>query len=599
LFFIARAGVRERRDGMMIAFEPKSEFLIGAAIGSGTTALAAERGGVDFLLAINAGRLRNMGVPSITCMLPIFDADTLMGDFARRELLTQCRVPVLLGVNVWGPDFDPVKRAQEIRDAGFAGAVNFPSCMHYSRPMQQILSRARRGIEQEVELLRAVQDTGLTAMFYCATRTQARLAADVGMDMVCLNLGWNAGGALGHRRRATIEEVATVTRGIGTLIKRISPRTRFLLEGGPIANAEELGRVVALAPVDGYVGGSTIERIPLENSVADQIHRFRAASKQGAALDAASARLVAWSGQFGFVGRSKAQLDFLRRLRVLAAGSDPVLLLAERGVSPKPVLTAISRSHTPGHAPETVHIDIAGEDFPTHARNRLFGHRDTLDKHPPALADREVSLLVIHAPERLPAVTQRRLARALTDSEFTVTGTRRSMAVAPRVVLVCDVPVTPGREQEDLENAGFEADLSSVLAGGILRVPPLRDRIDDLMAIIESISAEPLGVAMGRSHFAPAALKRLHAHRWPGNEQELRAVLGSLVGRSSMEPVQPVELAHLLEEERLPLPDARSEKDRVVDALWRHGFNRTRAAEALGMARKTLYNKIRKYGLSG
>lgn len=321
----------------MVHFEARSEFLIGAAIGSGTTALAAERGDADFLLAINAGRLRNMGAPSIACMLPIFDAASLMEGFARRELLTQCGIPVLLGVNVWESDYDPVGRAALIRDAGFAGAVNFPSCMHYSRPMQQILSRARRGIEQEVEMLQAVQDTGLTSMFYCATRTQARLAADVGIDLVCLNLGWNAGGALGHRRRASIEEVATVARDVGRLIKRINPDTRFLLEGGPIANAEELARVVSLAPIDGYVGGSTIERIPLESSVADQIQRFRQASRRGAVLDAADARLVAWSGQFGFVGRSGVQLEFLRRLKVLAAGEGPV------GMTPMEAIQAATR----------------------------------------------------------------------------------------------------------------------------------------------------------------------------------------------------------------------------------------------------------------
>jgi predicted TIM-barrel enzyme len=580
-------------------FEAKSDFLIGAAIGSGSTALAAERGGADLLLAINAGRLRNMGAPSIACMLPIFDAGTLMEDFARRELLTQCRIPVLLGVNVWGPEFDPVGRAARIRDGGFAGAVNFPSCMHYSRPMQQILSRARRGIEQEVEMLRAAQDAGLTSMFYCATRTQARLAADAGIDLVCLNLGWNVGGALGHRRRASIEEVATVARDIGRLIKRINPDTRFLLEGGPIANAEELARVVKLAPIDGYVGGSTIERIPLESSVAEQIHRFRQASKRGAVLDATSGRLVAWSSQFGFVGRCDAQLEFLRRLRALAEARDPVLLLVEQGISPGPALEALSHGRGPGGSLSSVHIDIAGEDFPNHARNRLFGHRDTLTKHPPALGDEEISLLVIHAPERLPPAAQRRLARTLRDDAFTVTGTRRSMTVAPRVALVCDVPATAGRADEDLRVIGLEPELASIMAGGTLRMPPLRERIDDLMAVIENVSAAALGVAMGRSQFSPAGLKQLHAHRWPGNEGELRSVLGALAGRGSIEPVQPEELAPLLERVPAPVTELRSEKDLVVDALWRHGFNRTRAAEALGMSRKTLYNKIRKYGLSG
>ena len=582
----------------MIPFEPKSGFLVGAAIGSGSTALAAERGGADFLLAINAGRLRSMGAPSITCMLPIFDADALMEEFAGRELLTQCRIPVFLGVNVWGAHFDPRERAERIRQAGFAGAVNFPSCMHYSRPMQQILSRARRGIEQEVEMLRAVQDTGLSSMFYCASRTQARLAADAGLDLVCLNLGWNAGGVLGHRRRATLEEVAATARDIGRLIKRINPRTRFLLEGGPISNAEELGRVVGLAPIDGYVGGSTIERIPLEDSVADRIHRFREAGKQGAALDAADAQLVSWASQFGFAGRCRPQIDFLRRLRSLAEARGPVLLLAEQGISPKPVLAALGHARASGRT-TMVHIDVAGEEFPNHARSRLFGHGETLQKHTPALADDEIRLLAVHAPERLPRATQRRLARALRENEFTVTGTRRTMPIVPRVVLVCDAPVDPGEMDEGLQAAGLESTLASVMAAGLLRVPPLRERIEDLVAVIECESSQTHDKAMGRSCFSPASLTRLQAHRWPGNELELRSVLGTLAGRASREPIQPEEFVHLLEKQHTPVPELRSEKDLVVDALWRHGFNRTRTAEALGMTRKTLYNKIRKYGLAG
>ena len=75
----------------MSAPKLKSEFLIGAAIGSGSNALAAEHGGADFLLAINAGRFRNMGVPSIACMLPVQDANSLTESFAREELLALCK----------------------------------------------------------------------------------------------------------------------------------------------------------------------------------------------------------------------------------------------------------------------------------------------------------------------------------------------------------------------------------------------------------------------------------------------------------------------------------------------------------------------------
>ncbi len=574
-------------------------FLVGAAIGSGITALAAERGGADFLLALNAGRFRSMGAPSIACMLPLFDAASLTESFARGEVLAQCTVPVLVGVNVWGEPFDAAARAAAVRDAGFAGAVNFPSCMHYSRPMQQILSRAGRGIEQEVAQLRAVQDLGLTTMFYCATRTQARLAADAGIDLVCLNLGWNVGGSLGHRRRASIEEVATVAREIGRLIKRICPSTRFLLEGGPIATPEDLARVASLAPIDGYVGGSTIERIPLENSVADQIDRFRRAGTRHADLDADDSQLLDWSRRFGFVGRGPALRDYLRRLRTLAASSAPVMVVAETGSDIIPTLEALVRNGTSGRPATRVHVDVEAEEYPARARGILFGHRESSDAQRPALADADLGVVVVDAPHRLPAGTQARLLRAIREGSFRVTGTRRSADVAPRVVLCCRVPVLSAREVDDLRAIGLDDELVRYFAGWTLRLPPVRERIDDLDLLLERVARTSLGSSKVVDAFSSDAMKALRAHRWPGNHEELRSVLGALAGRVSGEPIQADEVAGLLERAVPRATEHRSEKDLIVDALWRNGFNRTRTAAALGVTRKTLYNKIRKYGLSG
>ena len=576
-----------------------NEFLIGAAIGSGNAALAAELGGANFLLAINAGRLRNMGAPSIACMLPIFDADELTEGFAREELVTQSRIPVLLGVNVWQSEFNPGGRAVLISEAGFAGAVNFPSCMHYSRSMQQILARAGRGIQQEVEQLRAVQDVGLLSMFFCATQTQARLAADSGISLICLNLGWNVGGAFGHRSRSTIEEITTVARAIGRLIKRINPDSRFLLGGGPIANAEDLGRIVRFAPIDGYVGGSTIERIPLEVSVADQIDRLRQVNKYRSVPDKNNSRLVAWSKKFNFIGNSKAQLAFLRRLHDLSNVPTPVLLLTEPGMNPTPALQALNGSKKQGGTHNLVDIDVAGTQFPARIRNALFGHRDTIAKRLPALADKEVELLSIHAPERLSLPLQRRLARVLRDGVFKVSGTRYSLPVLARVVLISDIPLADGRLENGLTNAGMDPALVSLMSGWTLRMPPLRDRIDDLMTIVAKISADTLGIRIDRARFSSYALQWLHAHLWPNNEAELRSLLGALAGRSWVEPVQMAEIAALAQNESASPSDSRTEKNRIVDALWRHGFNRTRTARALGISRKTLYNKIQKFGLSG
>ena len=130
-----------------------NQFQVGVAIGSGLTAHAAERAGADFLLAINAGRIRNMGAPSVASILPIIDATELTIGFAKTEVLSQVTVPVYLGVSLYGHSNDPQEIAQQAASHGFAGIVNFPTSIHFSSSMQRILTRANRGIEQEVACL--------------------------------------------------------------------------------------------------------------------------------------------------------------------------------------------------------------------------------------------------------------------------------------------------------------------------------------------------------------------------------------------------------------------------------------------------------------
>src|SRR5688572_11911074 len=109
-------------------FAPKGRFLLGAAIGTGMAAKAAERGGADFLLALSAGRFRSMGMPSAACMLALRDSNRMVMEFGRSEILTRTSLPVFFGAAAFGTDdFAPLM--EQITTAGFAGVVNFPSCM--------------------------------------------------------------------------------------------------------------------------------------------------------------------------------------------------------------------------------------------------------------------------------------------------------------------------------------------------------------------------------------------------------------------------------------------------------------------------------------
>lgn len=576
-------------------------FLIGVAIGSGGMALAAERGSADFLLAINAGYLRNMGVPSIASMLPLFNSPLMTEKFACDELLAQCQIPVFLGISVWQDELDIARTAEKIRDYGFAGALNFPTCTHYSRAMQQLLSRAERGLEQEIAQLQAVQKAGLASIFFCANRTQARLAADAKLGMICLNMGWNVGGALGHSSPMQIEEVAIKTQEIGRLIKRINPPTKVFLEGGPISMPEDLSTVLSLASIDGYIGGSTIERTPIEASVADLIERFRHASTQVNEFDKKTNDILSWGNQFGFLGQSNAQRKFLQRLKSLTRTNKPILLLTEPGIAYQPTLRALSNKGKASPKPNILQVGFERDELASNTYGDLFGFRGAQPEQPPLLADESVDLLVILMPENLSHPMQKRLARSLLDGSFRAAGTRKSFAVTTRIVFISRLPIQQSAMQNSLMQAGLEENLASLLGGWSLQIPPLRKRIEDLIFLIEVLSKTNLRLAIGRNMFSAAALKQLHEHLWLGNEEELLSFLGALSNQLSQQPIQPENILNLLEsgKKHIQPVQAMSEKDQIVDILWRHGYRRGKAAEALGISRKTLYNKIKKYGLSG
>src|SRR3546814_12160162 len=85
---------------------------------------------------------------------------------------------------------------------------------------------------------------------------------------------------------------------------------------------------------------------------------YRQAIRRRAALDSQSARLVAWGQRFGFVGRSAAQLDYLRRLQALAGSGTALWMLVEPGLSPQPSLDALAHRRARRGPPNVLTIEI-------------------------------------------------------------------------------------------------------------------------------------------------------------------------------------------------------------------------------------------------
>lgn len=523
-----------------------------------------------------------MGAPSIACMLPIHHAAELTWEFATSEILPITDLPVYVGVNCWNSTVAPDVLAQQIIQAGFAGAVNFPTSMHYSDAFQHILDRAGLGTRQEIAILQAVQAAGGKSMFYCGTRNQARMGADAGLQALVFNFGWNLGGALGHRPRQSLEEAAQQANEVSRFVKKTRPDLQLYLEGGPIAEAADLSFVSQNAEIDGYVGGSTFDRVPIETTIGDHIAGYRLAMDAVVKPPAQDRKLISAAASCGVIGESATfyrALDSIRR----AAQSNAHLLVTVPAGGPKGAILNLLEKLSPkpkrGGFIEIRHDDLDRAGI----LDLVFGHSDSATSR--ELLRRENTHLVFHDFDALPNVVQSRLVRLLETGVYTQAGSAARRVPRARVVIVVeDTNPSLPHDGAHIVNVDF---------------PDLASRGEDIAKLVSAMF-EQLGAQPSlASKLSPAVMQRLRAHMWHQNESELRRVARDCLTAMQAGGVTVEFIDNLLTVAR---PDvgprtSTTPKQQLVETLARHNFRRTDTARALNISRKTLYNRMKKFDL--
>ncbi|TAJ07561.1 MAG: sigma-54-dependent Fis family transcriptional regulator [Planctomycetota bacterium] len=193
----------------------------------------------------------------------------------------------------------------------------------------------------------------------------------------------------------------------------------------------------------------------------------------------------------------------------------------------------------------------------------------------------------------LPLTVQPALLRALQFGEIRPVGAERSRRVDVRLI-----SATNRRLLEGVERGEFREDLYYRVAALTLDVPPLRERGADVELLARAF-LERARVAHGRAiEFDPQALERLSAHAWRGNVRELENAVERLVVMCDGPRIDAAAVErHVLQVSRAagPLPTlelAQLERLAIAAALERHGGDKRAAAATLGIALRTLYNKL-------
>lgn len=299
------------------------------------------------------------------------------------------------------------------------------------------------------------------------------------------------------------------------------------------------------------------------------------------------------------VGNSPAIAKLRGRLTLLADADTDVLLFGETGTGKEVAARAL---HDLGQRRAGRFVAVNCGAIPeTMIESELFGHEagaftGARERRIGKIEHASGGTLFLDEIESMPMAAQVRLLRALQERRIERLGSNREIAVDIRIVAATKVDLAALAK-----TGGFREDLVYRLNVVTLRLPPLRDRREDIPMLFRHFLA--LAAArVGRS--APPLgrdlLQRLSRQDWPGNVRELRnAAERSLLGMDEdFEDLDTGATASGVErtlEEEVALAEAEA----IGAALKRHGGRIGVTAGALGITRKTLYLKMRRYGLGG
>lgn len=567
----------------------KGQPIIGAAIGIGIAAKAAERGGADFLLALNAGRLRVMGVPSIACMLPIGNSNQLVFDIGTQEILGRVSRPVFFGACVFDPRLDIPALLKSVKQLGFAGIANFPTAIHLDGTYRDAIERRGVGFAREVEMLRQAHALGLMTFGYAATRAEALTLAKVNPTIFCLNFGWNAGGTQGLSGNFDLDEAAERARSVIQAFRRLSPQSICLIEGGPIVTADDMYQVYVDSHADGYVGGSTIDRVPFEESVAQSTSAFKTAGYFKYELEARDRRIGALASRAGLVGQSRAFLSTVERAGYLTSENSHVLITGEHGSGK----TALARAmHGWSKQSGGIYMLDAATDAAS-SQSRLFGTLDVeTGKRRIGVLEMTGCTVIIENIESLDVPTLAILQSALASGRLpSEVGEQRPLAA--RIVATSNA---------NFSNEKVAQTLDRIFGASTIKLSPLRERVEDIVPIARKIleartdrnKGDPVQISASGYRF-------LFSHDWPGNMIELQAKLELAVAASKTRSLTYADFAsvqHARARSAQKLSE-REEQAWILASLKRNRFRKSETADDLGISRRTLYNKMRKFGLTG
>jgi transcriptional regulator with GAF, ATPase, and Fis domain len=349
----------------------------------------------------------------------------------------------------------------------------------------------------------------------------------------------------------------------------------------------------------------------LAEAARSQAESREMAARLEAQVATLTRELEARTGQRRVVGQSKQWKDVLAHAARVAHTETTVLLTGESGTGKEVVARFIHHASRRSLGP---FIAINCAALPDQLlESELFGHErgaftGAVSAKPGRIEQAAGGVLFLDEVGEMAPTVQAKLLRVLEEREFMRLGSTRVLHADIRVIAATNRDLHAAMQRGE-----FREDLYYRLGVFEISLPPLRNRLDDVLELADAFLAE-IGETVGRpaAGISREAREHLLSYEWPGNVRELRNAIeraviladGGFI-RSEHLPVTPRRAPRSDDEHagaNLPAGGVNLEdieRSLVVKALTQARHNKTRAAKLLGLTRAQLYSRIEKYGLTG
>jgi len=248
-----------------------------ALCGSGITAKMAARGGADMVTTHCLAYFRMQGMSSMAGYLPICDANALTLELGERALVNVVRdCPLVAGLLCVDPTRDMARFLKTVAAAGYDGVMNCPTVALIDGKFRSDLEETGMGFAREVDVLGCASRMGLFTKAFCTSPEEALAMAEVGVDNIIVHFGNSSGGTIGSK--TVLGDDASRARA-GKMLDALSAKFSDRIvtcHGGAIETPGDFERFLKMEPrLQGYVGGSSAERFPIETSVVQATREFK------------------------------------------------------------------------------------------------------------------------------------------------------------------------------------------------------------------------------------------------------------------------------------------------------------------------------------